>query len=81
MIAFGRVCHELFTEKDNITWCPVRLFGIPFSFVATVIYFGLAVYTVVGVRAAFDFAGFGEGLASIWGVTSLAIAGKAWVEK
>ncbi|MBX6391917.1 MAG: hypothetical protein IRY96_00460 [Burkholderiales bacterium] len=72
---------DLFTEQDNSTWCPLRLCGIPFAFVATAVYMGLSIYTVAIKGNPLDYVSFGTGLSILWGTVSAAIIGKAkWTE-
>lgn len=73
--------RQLFTEPDNTTLCPVRVFGIPFAFVATVVYFGLSIYTVVAKGNALDYMSFAGGVSTIWGVVSLAVIGQTAIRR
>ena len=71
----------LFTEKDNQTLCPLRVFGIPFAIILSNVFIGLSVYNVVALRQPFDYVSFGTGAGLIWGSVSAAIVGKAkWGE-
>lgn len=67
----------LFTEQDNETWCPVRLFGVGFAILGSMVYLVLAVWTVIKQHNALDYVSFGTGLASVWTVVSAAIVFKA----
>lgn len=75
------VIKSIFTETDNATWCPVRIFGIGFAILCSNLYLVLAYYTVIHLKTAFDYKAYGEGLSILWTVVSAAIAGKAYVEK
>ena len=66
-----------FTETDNTTFCPVRIFGIGFAILGSTTYLALAVWTVIKQHNALDYVSFGTGLASVWGVVSAAIVFKA----
>ncbi len=71
------ILRTLFTEQDNETFCPIRLFGIGFAILGSATYLGLAVWTVIKQHNALDYVSFGTGLASVWGVVSAAIVFKA----
>lgn len=63
----------LFTEQDNETWCPVRLFGVGFAILGSSVYLVLSFWTVVRQHNALDYISFGTGLASVWATVSAAI--------
>jgi hypothetical protein len=67
----------LFTEQDNQTWCPVRLFGIAFAILGSTVFLGLAVWTVVLQHNALRYVSFGAGLSAVWATVSAAIVFKA----
>ena len=69
--------RTLFTEMDNETWCPVRLFGIGFAIIASSTYLLLAIWTVVVLKQPLDYVSCGTGLASVWTVVSAAVVFKA----
>ena len=69
--------RTLFTEIDNQTWCPVRLFGIGFAIIASSAYLFLAIWTVVALKQPLDYISCGTGLASVWTVVSAAVVFKA----
>ena len=69
--------RSLFTELDNETWCPVRLFGIGFAIIASSTYLLLAIWTVVALKQPLDYVSCGTGLASVWTVVSAAVVFKA----
>ncbi|MDE2469403.1 MAG: hypothetical protein KGL35_11820 [Bradyrhizobium sp.] len=68
--------RALFTELDNQTWCPVRLFGVAFAILSSTTFLGLAIWTVVKQRVALDYVAFGTGLSSVWATVSVAIIAK-----
>lgn len=72
-----RTIRTLFTEQDNETWCPVRLFGIGFAILASSTYLFLAIWTVVVLKQPLDYVSCGTGLASVWTVVSAAVVFKA----
>lgn len=72
---------NLFTEKDNTTLDPIRIFGVAFAVVNTLIFQGLAVYSALKLKAPFDAHNYGDGLALLWGVVAVAITFKAMTER
>lgn len=76
------IIKTIFTEQDNESWCPVRIFGIGFAILASTTYLALAVYTVVVLKQPIRYISMGTGLASVWGTVSAAIIFKGkFVEK
>ncbi len=73
--------RALFTEMDNQTWCPVRLFGIGFAIIGSAVYFGLSIWTVVVLKQPLDYGGISTGMVSIWGTVSVAVVFKYRSEK
>ena len=71
------ILRTLFTEQDNETWCPVRLFGIGFAVIGSAAYFGLAVYTVVVLKQPLRYDGMSSGMFKLWGVVSAAVVFKS----
>jgi len=69
--------RSLFTELDNETWCPVRLFGVLFAVLSSAVFLGLAIWTVVRQGVALDYVAFGAGLSAVWGTVAGAIVFKA----
>ena len=67
----------LFTEADNETWCPVRLFGVAFAILGSSVFLGLSIWTVIEQHNALRYIAFGTGLASVWATVSAAIIFKA----
>lgn len=68
---------HLFTEQDNETFCPVRLFGIGFAIIGSTTYLVLAVWTVIRQHNALDYVSFGAGLSAVWATVSAAIVFKS----
>lgn len=71
------ILRTIFTEQDNESFCPIRIFGIAFAILGSSTYLVLAVWTVIRQHNALDYVSFGTGLASVWGVVSAAIVFKA----
>ncbi len=67
----------IFTEQDNETWCPVRIFGVGFAILASTTFLALSVWTVVKQHNALDYVSFGTGLSAVWGTVSAAIVFKS----
>ena len=67
----------LFTEADNETWCPVRLFGVAIAILGSSVFLGLSIWTVIEQHNALRYIAFGTGLASVWATVSAAIIFKA----
>lgn len=77
----SRLVGNAFTERDNRTYCVLRIFGLPFAVVGSTLFFYLAWYSVVHGKSTFDAVAFGAGSATIWLTYSAAIIGKAkWTE-
>lgn len=73
---------HLFTEQDNETWCPVRLFGVIFAVASSTVFLALAIWTVVKERNALDYVAFGTGLSAVWATVSAAIIAKGrWSDR
>lgn len=70
------IARHLFTENDNETFCPVRLFGIVFAILTSTTFLGLAIWTVVKQRVALDYVAFGAGVSSVWATVAAAIVFK-----
>ena len=68
---------HLFTEQDNETFCPIRLFGIGFAILGSTTYLVLAAWTVIRQHHALDYVSFGTGLSAVWATVSAAIVFKA----
>ncbi len=68
---------SMFTELDNATWCPVRLFGIVFAIASSSVFLGLACWTVIRGHHRLDYMAFGSGLATVWATVSASIVFKA----
>ena len=68
---------HLFTEQDNETFCPVRLFGVAFAILGSSVFLGLSIWTVIEQHNALRYIAFGTGLASVWATVSGAIIFKA----
>ncbi len=73
----SRLIKTAFTEADNETWCPVRIFGIGFAILSSTTFLGLSIWTVVKQHNALDYVSFGTGLSAVWGTVSAAIVVKA----
>ena len=67
----------LFTEQDNETWCPVRLFGVGFAIIGSTVYFVLAIYTVMHLKQPLRYEGLSTGMLKLWGVVSAAVVFKS----
>jgi hypothetical protein len=74
---FPNLLKSVFTEQDNETFCPIRLFGIGFAILGSTVFLGLAVWTVVLQHNALDYVSFGTGLSAVWATVSAAIVFKA----
>lgn len=61
--------------------CPVRLFGVGFALITTMVFFALACWTVLALHQPLDYSGFGGGAAAVWGVVGASIALKTHTEK
>lgn len=72
---FTMLKHWL-TEKDGVTFCPVRMF----SLVGIVEYMGLAAHSAI-VTNTFDLQGFGTGLGIVLAAAGGSVAAKASTEK
>lgn len=70
-----------FQNGSDNSWCPVRIFGIAFAVLSGATFLALSAWTVMHLRVAFDYRGFGLGMSAIWAATGATIAGKAWAEK
>ena len=68
---------KLFTEQDNETLCPVRLFGVAFAILGSSVFLGLSIWTVIEQHNPLRYIAFGTGLASVWATVSGAIIFKA----
>lgn len=73
--------HNMITERDNSTVCPVRIGGMIIGVLSACVYIGLGVYSVVELHQTFMAADFGSGLAEVWGVVAASIGLKAFTEK
>lgn len=74
--------RTLFTELDNQTWCPVRLFGVVFAVASSTVFLALAIWTVIKQHNALDYVAFGTGLSAVWGTVSAAIIAKGrWSDR
>lgn len=74
---FAHLIKTAFTETDNETFCPIRIFGIGFAILGSTTYLVLAAWTVIKQHNALDYVSFGTGLSAVWGVVSAAIVFKA----
>ncbi len=72
-----QIIKTAFTETDNETFCPVRIFGIGFAILASTTFLGLSIWTVVKQHNALDYVSFGTGLSAVWATVSAAIVFKA----
>ena len=72
-----QIIKTAFTETDNETFCPVRIFGIGFAILASTTFLGLSIWTVVKQHNALDYVSFGTGLSAVWGTVSAAIVFKS----
>lgn len=72
----AQIAQHLFTENDNATFCPVRLFGIAFAILTSTTFLGLAIWTVVRQHNALDYVAFGAGVSSVWATVAAAIVFK-----
>ena len=78
----ANIIKTAFTETDNQSWCPVRIFGVGFAILSSTTYLALAVYTVVVLKQPIRYISMGTGLASVWGTVSAAVIFKGkFVEK
>lgn len=77
----ARFSHQVFMTGDDNTPCAVRIFGVIFAIISTGIFFWLSIHTVYSLRTPLDYAGFGGGLAAVWGVVGGAIAFKSYTER
>ena len=71
------ILRTIFTEQDNETFCPIRLFGIGFAILGSTTYLALAAWTVIKQHNALDYVSFGTGLSAVWATVSAAIVFKA----
>ena len=72
-----QIIKTAFTETDNETFCPVRIFGIGFAILSSTTFLGLSILTVVKQHNALDYVSFGTGLSVVWGTVSAAIVFKS----
>lgn len=72
-----QIIKTAFTETDNETFCPVRIFGIGFAILASTTFLGLSIWTVVKQHNALDYVSFGTGLSAVWATVSAAIVFKS----
>ena len=72
-----QIIKTAFTETDNETFCPVRIFGVGFAILASTTFLGLSIWTVVKQHNALDYVSFGAGLSTVWGTVSAAIVFKS----
>lgn len=69
------ILKHWFTERDNETFCPIRMLAI----VGAVEFLVVAAVTAVMAKS-FDMAAFGEGLAKVLGVVGGVVSVKAITE-
>lgn len=77
----GMILKQLIENGNDGSLCPLRFGGLVFALLSTSCFFGLAIWTVVGLRTPLDYAGFGGGLAAVWGVVAAGVAVKARTEQ
>lgn len=80
-LRFSQFAFNMFMTADDHTPCTLRVFGVAFAVISTAVYFALAIHTVIGLKQPLDYAGFGGGLAAVWGVVAGCIALKSKSER